>query len=142
MKTFSPKKEAIERKWYLVDLKGKTLGRASTVIANLLRGKDKPIFSPHVDCGDFVIVINAKDIHTTGNKVAKKEYHRHSGYPRGHKVTTMAEVLEKHPERVVEKSIAGMIPNNKLKKDILKKLKVFADADHKHEAQTPTPLEI
>jgi len=142
MKTFSPKKSDITRKWYLVDIKGKTLGKAATQIADILRGKNKPIFSPHVDCGDYVVVINAKEIHMSGNKVEQKKYYRHSQYPGGLKEETAAEVLEKHPERVVQRAIAGMIPHNKLKAEILAKLKVYADSEHKQEAQQPEPLKL
>ena len=142
MKTYSPKKSEIKRSWHLIDVKGKNLGRISTKIANILRGKNKTIFSPHIDCGDFVVIINAKDINLTGNKIKQKKYYRHSGYAGGLKTQTAEELLEKFPERVIEKSIAGMIPHNKLKKEVLKKLKVFPGADHKHEAQNPIPLEI
>jgi len=142
MQTFSPKKEDIQRKWFLVDAKGQTLGKLATKIANIIRGKNKTIFAPHVDCGDFVVVINAKEIHLTGNKTDKKKYYRHTRYPGGLREETAAEVLIKHPERVLERAIAGMIPTNKLKQDILSKLKVYAGAEHQHEAQKPEPLKL
>lgn len=140
MKTFSPKKEDVDRKWYLVDAKGQTLGRLATKIAVKLRGKDKPMFAPHIDCGDFVVVINAADIKVTGNKLEDKMYHRHSGYPGALKSTPLKKMMLNKPEEVVKKAIAGMIPRNKLKKDVLKKLKIFAGAEHAHEAQKPQPL--
>ncbi len=142
MQTFSPKKEDIQRKWFLVDAKGQTLGKLATKIANIIRGKNKTIFAPHVDCGDFVVVINAKEIHLTGNKTDKKKYYRHTRYPGGLREETASEVLIKHPERVLERAIAGMIPTNKLKQDILSKLKVYAGAEHQHEAQKPEPLKL
>ncbi|MBU0667600.1 50S ribosomal protein L13 [Patescibacteria group bacterium] len=142
MKTFSPKKQDIQRKWYIVDVKDRTLGKAATKIANILRGKNKPIFAPHVDCGDYVVVINAKDIHMTGSKVNKKKYYRHTRYPNGLKEETAMEVLNKHPERVLERAVAGMIPPNKLKQAILGKLKVYAGAEHQHEAQKPEPIKL
>jgi large subunit ribosomal protein L13 len=142
MKTYSPKQSDIKHEWYLVDLKGKTLGKTATKIADILRGKTKATFSPHLDCGDYVVIINAKELHLTGNKWEQKEYHTHSRYPGGLKTATAKEVREKHPERIVEHAVAGMIPHTKLKKDILKKLKVYSGTDHPHEAQNPKPLEI
>jgi len=140
MKTYSPKKADINRKWYLVDAKGQTLGRLATKVAVKLRGKDKPLFAPHVDCGDFVVVINAKDIAVTGNKMEAKMYYRHSGYPGALKKTPMKKVMETKPEMVVEKAVSGMIPHNRLKKEILEKLKVYAGEEHPHEAQKPEIL--
>lgn len=142
MKTFSPKKSEIQRKWYVVDVKGKTLGKAATRIADILRGKNKPIFAPHLDCGDFVVVVNAKEIHLSGSKQTKKEYVRHTRYPGGLKKETVQETFGKKPERVLQRAIAGMIPPNKLRKDILKKLKIYAGTEHHHEAQKPEPLNI
>jgi len=142
MKTFSPKESEIKRKWYLVDAKGKTLGKIATQIADILRGKNKPLFSPHVDCGDYVVIINAKEIHLTGKKKDQKKYYRHSRYAGGLKEETVTEVLEKHPERVVEKAITGMIPHNKLSAEILKKLKVYAGSEHMHKAQQPEQLKL
>jgi large subunit ribosomal protein L13 len=142
MKTYSPKQQDIVREWYLVDVKGKTLGKVATRLADILRGKHKTTFSPHLDCGDFVIVINAKDIHLTGNKFDKKVYQHHTRYPNGLKTVTAGKLLETKPERVIEKAVAGMIPHNKLKKDILSKLKVYSGGEHKHEAQQPKILEL
>lgn len=142
MKTFSPKHSEVERNWYVVDMKGKTVGKVATKIADILRGKNKPIYAPHVDCGDFIIAINVAEIHLTGSKWDKKTYARHSRYPGGFKETTAAEVRQKKPERILEAAVAGMIPRNKLKKDILSKLKIYAGSEHKHEAQSPKPLEL
>ncbi|HMR01310.1 MAG TPA: 50S ribosomal protein L13 [Candidatus Gracilibacteria bacterium] len=140
MKTFSPKKADLTRKWYLVDAKGQTLGKLATEVANVLRGKNKPTFAPHVDCGDFVVIINAKDVKLTGAKIMQKKYYSHSRYPGGLKEQTAAELLEKHPERVLEKAIRGMIPPNKLRAQIISKLKIYAGEEHKHEAQQPETL--
>ena len=142
MKTFSPKQADIKQAWYLVDVKGKTLGDVATKIATVLRGKHKAIYSAHIDCGDFIVVINAKEIKLTGKKAEQKEYHHHTRYANGLKTTTAGKLLETKPERVIEHAVAGMIPHNKLKKDILKKLKVYGGSEHKHEAQQPKPLEI
>lgn len=142
MKTYSPKQSEIKKEWFITDLSGKTLGKAATKIAETLRGKNKTTFSPHIDCGDFVVVINAKDIHLTGNKKLQKKYYHHTRYASGLRVKRAEEYLAQKPEVIIEKAVAGMIPNNKLKKDILKKLKVFAGSEHKHQAQSPKPLEI
>ena len=142
MKTFSPKKEDITREWFLVDVKGKTLGRTATKIANILRGKNKAIFAPHVDCGDYVVVINAAHIHLTGNKLLQKKYYSHSRYAGGLKTIRAEEVLEKIPTMILEHAVSGMIPKNKLRQDTLKKMKIFAEEEHGHEAQNPKPLEI
>lgn len=142
MKTYSPKKKEIEKKWYIVDAKGKTLGRMSTEIAKVLRGKQKPLFAPHVDCGDFVIVINAKDIKVTGDKLNSKFYYRHSGYPGALKKKPLKDLLDENPTEVVKKAVAGMIPGNKLKKEVLMKLKIYEGEEHPHEAQKPEPLTI
>lgn len=142
MKTYSPKKADIQHQWFVVDLKGKTLGHAATKIADILRGKNKPTFSPHMDCGDFVIVVNAKEVHLSGDKKAQKTYHHHTRYPGGLRSITAEKLLLKFPERVIEKAVAGMIPRNKLKQDILSKLKVYAGKNHQHEAQKPQPLEL
>lgn len=140
MKTYSPKKKDIKRKWYIADAKGQILGRLATQIAVKLRGKDKPIFAPHVDCGDFVIIINAKDIHVTGNKTESKMYYSHSGYPGGLKKKPLKKMMDETPVEVLRSAIAGMLPRNKLKKGILMKLKIYADDKHPHEAQKPQPL--
>lgn len=142
MKTYSPKQSDIKHEWVLVDVKGKTLGKVATKIADLLRGKNKPTFSAHVDCGDFVVVINAKEIALTGKKTLQKVYQHHTRYPGGLKTVTAGKLLNEKPERVIEHAVAGMIPHNKLKKDILKKLKVFGGNEHDHIAQQPKPLEL
>jgi large subunit ribosomal protein L13 len=142
MKTYSPKQQDIKHEWLLVDVKGKTLGKAATKIADLLRGKHKPTFSPHLDCGDFVIVINAKDIKLTGKKLEQKVYHHHTRYPNGLKTESAGKLLLTKPERVIENAVAGMIPHNKIKKDILKKLKVYGGSEHKQEAQQPRAFEL
>ncbi|NLL49038.1 MAG: 50S ribosomal protein L13, partial [Firmicutes bacterium] len=130
----------VERKWYVVDAEGQTLGRLATQVATILKGKHKPIYTPHVDTGDHVIVINAEKIHLTGNKLQDKKYYRHSGYPGGIKSVTAGEVLNRHPERVIEAAVWGMIPHNKLGRQMIKKLKVYAGAEHPHEAQMPETL--
>ncbi|HLG25857.1 MAG TPA: 50S ribosomal protein L13, partial [Candidatus Gracilibacteria bacterium] len=132
MKTFSPKISEMKRQWFLVDVKDKTLGKVATRLADILRGKNKPTFSPHLDCGDYVVVINAKEIGLSGSKLLQKEYHHHSRYPGGLKTFRAEELLEKNPERVLESAIAGMIPHTKIKKDILKKLKIFPGSEHEH----------
>lgn len=142
MKTYSPKKTDIERSWYIVDATGKTLGRMSTEIAKVLRGKQKPLFSPHMDCGDFVIVVNAQDVHVTGNKMEDKYYYRHSGYPGALKKKPLKDIMKEKPEEVIKKAVAGMIPRNKLKKQVLMKLKIYKGSEHPHEAQKPKPLTI
>jgi large subunit ribosomal protein L13 len=143
MKTYSPKLTDIKHEWYIVDVKGKTLGKVATKIVNLLRGKGKPTYSPHLDCGDFVVVINAADIKLTGNNMDTKEYNYHTRYPGGLKTTTPRKLIAaSKPERIIENAVAGMIPHNKLKKDILKKLKVYAGAEHEQSAQQPKPYEL
>lgn len=142
MKTYSPKQSDIKRQWHLVDAKDRPLGKLATQIANILRGKNKPTFSPHLDCGDFVIVINAKEIHLSGNKAKQKTYNHHTRYPAGFRSITADALLEKHPERVLQHAIAGMIPHTKLRQDILRKLKIFTGSEHNHQAQNPKPLEI
>ena len=142
LKTYSPKQSEIVRKWYLVDVKGKTVGRIASKIADVLRGKTKAIYSPHVDCGDFIVVINAKEIHFTGNKQTKKVYHHHTRHGNGLRSVTPNELLQKRPEDILIHAVAGMIPHNKLKKNILKKLKVYPGAEHNQKAQQPVPLEL
>jgi len=142
IKTFYAKKEEIERKWYIIDAQGKTLGRLATEAAKLLRGKGKPIFTPSVDCGDYVIVINAKDIKVTGDKLKQKKYYRHSGYVGNLKVQTLEEKLAKKPEQVISLAIKGMLPHNRLGRQIFKKLKVYAGDNHEHQAQKPEKIEI
>ncbi|MFC1655540.1 50S ribosomal protein L13 [Patescibacteria group bacterium] len=140
MKTYSPKKPEIKRNWYIVDAKDQTLGRIAVKIAVKLRGKDKPQFAPHVDCGDFVVVINAEKIHVTGNKLEDKMYYRHSGFPSGLKKQPLKDLLEKKPTEALKKAIKGMIPPNKLRKEVMEKLKIYAGGEHPHEAQQPQPL--
>lgn len=142
MSTFMAKAQDVQRKWYIVDAEGKTLGRLATEIASVLKGKHKPIYTPHVDTGDFVIVINAEKIVVTGNKASQKLYRRHSGYTGGLKEIPYAEMMVKHPERIISIAVRGMIPHNKLGSDMIKKLKVYVGSEHPHEAQQPEVLEI
>jgi large subunit ribosomal protein L13 len=131
-----------ERSWVLVDASGQTLGRLATQIADVLRGKRKPQYTPHIDTGDFVVVINAEKIRVTGNKLADKRYYRHSGYPGGIKSRTLAEQLERRPEEVIRTAVKGMLPRNRLARRQITKLKIYAGPDHPHAAQKPEPLEI
>jgi len=140
MKTYSVKAGEIERRWFVVDAEGKVLGRLATEIARVLRGKHKPIFTPHLDTGDFVIVINADKIELTGKKADQKTYFRHSGYMGGEKHIPFRRMLEKQPERVIELAVKGMLPKNALGRQMRDKLKVYAGAEHPHEAQSPAPL--
>ena len=142
MRTYMAKPEEIERQWYVVDATGQTLGRLATKIADILRGKHKPIYTPHVDTGDYVIVINAEKIELTGKKWEQKKYYRHSGYPGGIKEITYDKLLKKKPELIIEKAVRGMIPHNRLGRQIIKKLKVYAGPDHPHQAQQPKELEL
>lgn len=142
MKTFSAKPEAVKRSWYIVDAKGKTLGRMASRIAMILRGKHKPEFTPHVDTGDCVIIINAADIKVTGSKVEDKMYYRHTMYPGGIKEMTLRELMEKFPDRAVSYAIKGMLPKNPLGRAMFSKLKVYAGAEHPHAAQQPQTLEV
>ncbi|NDJ54234.1 MAG: 50S ribosomal protein L13 [Chloroflexi bacterium] len=141
-KTYVAKPGEIERKWYIVDATDKTLGRLASQIAPILRGKHKPTFTPHVDTGDYVIVVNAQKIHVTGNRLDDKIYYRHSGYQGGLYQRNLREMLAKFPERVIERAVRLMLPKNKLARHQLKKLKVYAGPEHPHEAQMPEPLEI
>src|SRR5881275_2940414 len=142
MKTYNAKPGEIARNWYVVDADGQTLGRLATRIADTLRGKGKPEFTPHVDTGDFVIVVNAEKIRVTGNKLDQKRYYRHSGYPGGLHSRTLREQLERRPEEVIRRAVRGMLPRNRLARKQLTKLKVYAGPDHPHAAQKPDPLEI
>jgi large subunit ribosomal protein L13 len=142
MKTFTPKPQDIQRDWYVVDAQDKILGRLATSIATRLRGKHKPEFAPHADNGDFVVVVNADKIRVTGNKLVDKKYYRHSGYPGGIKETALKDVLDRHPERVITMAVKGMLPRNRLGRALLKKLKVYAGAEHPHAAQNPQSLDI
>lgn len=140
MKTFMASPDTINRKWYVVDAEGKTLGRLASEIAKVLRGKHKPIFTPHMDTGDYVIVVNAEKVKVTGKKLSQKIYYRHSGYVGGLKETTLKDMLKKHPERVVEYAIKGMLPKGPLGRQMYRKLFVYAGPDHKHAAQKPEAL--
>lgn len=141
MKTYSAKPLEVERKWYLIDAEGKTLGRLASLIANILRGKHKPQYTPHVDTGDFVIVVNAEKIQVTGRKETDKKYYRHSGYPGGLKVTSFKDLMEKNPVAAIEKSVKGMLPHNTLGQEQFNKLKVYAGSEHPHEAQKPVKFD-
>jgi large subunit ribosomal protein L13 len=141
MKTYSAKPGEITREWYLVDAEGKTLGRLATQIADTLRGKQKPQYTPHVDTGDFVIVVNAEKIQVTGNKLDQKRYYRHSGYPGGLRSRTLREQLERRPTEVLRVAVKGMLPKNRLARQQITKLKIYAGPEHPHEAQNPKPLE-
>jgi len=142
MKSYVAKPLEIERKWYVVDADGKTLGRLAAEVAKILRGKHKPIFTPHVDTGDFVIVVNAEKIRVTGNKMDDKKYRWHTGYVGNLQERSFREMNQRHPERVIELAIKGMLPHNSLGSQIYTKLKVYAGSEHKHEAQKPEVLEI
>ena len=142
MSSFIQKPAEVERKWYVVDAEGKTLGRMASEVAAILRGKNKPTFTPHVDCGDYVIVINAEKVAVTGKKRQEKIYKRHTGYPGGLRELTFEQLLEKHPEEVVKHAIKGMMPTGKLGRQMYKKLKVYAGPEHKHEAQKPEVLDF
>jgi large subunit ribosomal protein L13 len=136
------KPEDIERNWYVVDASGQTLGRLASEIARIVRGKHKPMYSPSVDAGDYVIVINADKIYVTGRKLDQKMYYRHSGYPGGLKEVSLRRMLEEHPTRVIEHAVRGMLPKNRLGRKMIRKLKVYAGSDHPHQAQQPVPLEL
>ncbi|MDC0186518.1 50S ribosomal protein L13 [Gammaproteobacteria bacterium] len=142
MKTFSAKNEEVVRGWFLVDANNKTLGRLSTEIASRLRGKHKPIFTPHVDTGDYIVVINASKIRVTGNKMKDKMYYKHTGYIGNLKSANLSTMLEKSPEKVLMKSVRGMLPKNKLGNVMIKKLRIFSGSEHTHDAQQPELLEI
>lgn len=142
MRTFTAKSEEIERDWYVVDAEGQTLGRLASAIASILRGKHKPFYTPHLDCGDYVVVVNAEKVHVTGRKLDQKYYHRHSGYPGGLSSISLRDQLAKHPERVLQAAVKGMLPKNKLGRRMYKKLKVYAGDSHPHQAQQPKPMEM
>ena len=141
MKTYTATPATRERTWLVVDAEGQTLGRLATQIATVLRGKNKPEYTPHIDTGDFVIVVNAEKIVVTGDKLSQKKYRRHSGYPGGLRERTLAEMLARRPEEVIRKAVKGMLPRNKLARAQLRKLKVYAGPDHPHAAQTPAAME-
>ena len=142
MKTLVPNSNDIARDWFLVDVENKVLGRVATQIANVLRGKNKPLFSPSVDTGDFVIVVNAEKVALTGNKLSDKIYYSHSGYPGGIKSITAGKLLEKKAEDIIRKAVKGMLPRNKLASHMLKKLKIYTGSTHPHEAQQPKSLQL
>jgi len=142
VRTISAREQDIQRDWYVVDAQGQTLGRLATRVATILRGKHKPIFTPHVDCGDYVVIINAEKIHTTGQKMTQKKYYRHSGYPGGLREIALKDQLQKFPNRVLESAVRGMLPKNRLGRKMFRKLKVYAGPNHPHEAQQPKPLEF
>jgi len=142
VRTFTQKQAEIERDWYVVDAEGETLGRLASRIAPILKGKHKPVYTPHLDCGDFVIVVNAEKVRVTGRKLDQKFYHHHSGYPGGLRSISLRDQLNKYPERVLEAAIRGMLPKNKLGRRMIKKLKVYSGDTHPHEAQQPKPLEL
>ena len=142
MKTYTPKAPEIQRNWLLVDAQDQVLGRLASQIAQLLRGKHKPMFTPHLDTGDFVVVVNAEKVRLTGNKAEDKEYFRHSGYMGGERFIPFRTMIEKHPERVIELAVKGMLPKNNLGRLMRRKLKVYAGPEHPHAAQQPQPIEI
>jgi len=142
MKTFSAKAEEVKRDWFLVDASGKTLGRLCTELAHRLRGKHKPVFTPHADTGDYIVVVNAEKISVTGNKLNDKMYHRFTGYVGNLKTTNLKDLLATHPERVIEIGVKGMLPKNPLGRAMFRKLKVYKGAEHPHSAQQPQVLEV
>ncbi|MDY7026534.1 MAG: 50S ribosomal protein L13 [Pseudomonadota bacterium] len=142
MKTFSAKPENVKRDWYIVDAEDKTLGRLSTQIATYLRGKHKPEYTPHVDTGDYIVVINAEKIRVTGNKFEDKKYWRHSGFPGGIKETNFAKLQDHKPELIIELAVKGMMPKGPLGRAMMKKLKIYAGTEHPHEAQSPQAIEL
>lgn len=141
-KTYTPKGKEIEHRWFVVDATDKILGRLASEVAQVLRGKRKPTYTPHADVGDHVIIINAEKIRVTGHKAEQKMYYRHSGYPGGIHSTTYEAMMEKHPERILQKAVWGMLPHNKLGRQVFKKLRVYAGSEHRHIAQKPVSLEL
>ena len=142
MKTYNAKPGEISRDWYLVDADGQTLGRLATEIADVLRGKRKPQYTPHVDTGDFIVVVNAEKVRVTGNKLDQKRYYRHSGYPGGLRSRTLREQLDRRPEEVLRTAVKGMLPKNRLARQQINKLKIYDGPEHPHEAQKPEPREV
>lgn len=140
--TYSAKKQDSQREWFIVDAEGQTLGKLAVKVANVLRGKHKPTFTPHVDAGDFVVVINAEKIQVSGKKRDQKLYRHHTGYPGGLKTRTFRQMQSKHPERIIMKAVKGMLPHTRLGRQQLKKLKVYAGAQHPHQAQQPTSMSV
>ena len=142
MRTHTPKAEDIQREWFVIDASGQTLGRLASQISSVLRGKHKPTYAPHVDCGDFVVVVNAHKVRVTGRKLDQKFYYRHSGYPSGLTAVSLRDQLDRHPDRVIRLAVRGMLPKNRLGRQMIKKLKIYAAPDHPHEAQQPKPLQL
>ena len=142
MRTYSPSASEIEREWYVVDAEGQILGRLASRVAQVLRGKHKPIFTPHLDCGDYVIIVNADKIELSGNKAEKKFWHRHSGFPGGIKSVPFMRLIEETPDEAVERAVRGMLPKNKLGRQMARKLRVYTGPEHPHEAQQPKPLPL
>ena len=142
MNSYMQKKETVERKWYVIDAEGKNLGRVATLAATYLRGKNKPTYTPNIDCGDYIIIINANKVNLTGNKLNNKIYYNHSGYVGGLRERTAKEMRENYPEEMIERAVKGMLPHNRLGRQMAKKLFVYADGSHKHEAQKPEMLEV
>lgn len=140
--TISAREQDIQRDWYVIDAQGQTLGRLATRVATVLRGKHKALYTPHVDCGDFVIIVNAEKVHATGQKMTQKKYYRHSGYPGGLTEVSLRDQLQRFPERVLESAVRGMLPKNRLGRQMFKKLKVYAGPEHPHQAQQPKSLEL
>jgi len=141
VRTISAREQDVQRDWYVIDAQGQTLGRLASRVATLLRGKHKPLYTPHVDCGDYVIVVNAEKVHVTGQKMTQKKYYRHSGYPGGLKEVSLRDQLQKFPDRVIEKAVQGMLPKNRLGRRMFKKLKIYAGPNHPHQAQQPKSLD-
>lgn len=142
MRTYTPKPADVQRQWYVIDATDVVLGRLASQVAQLLRGKHKPIYAPHLDTGDFVVIVNADKVALSGNKLEQKKAYRHSGYPGGLRAVAYADLLAKHPERAVEKAIRGMLPKNSLGRQMFRKVKVYSGPEHPHQAQKPVPFEI
>lgn len=142
MKSYMQKKETVERKWYVIDAEGKPLGRVASKAAHMLRGKHKPTFTPHIDCGDYIIIVNAEKVLLTGNKLNDKKYYNHSMYAGGLRERTAKEMIERYPEEMIERAVKGMLPKGRLGRQMYKKLFVYVGPEHKHEAQKPTVIEL
>lgn len=142
MKSYMQKKETVERKWYVIDAEGKPLGRVASKAAHMLRGKHKPTFTPHIDCGDYIIIVNSEKVLLTGNKLNDKKYYNHSMYAGGLRERTAKEMIERYPEEMIERAVKGMLPKGRLGRQMYKKLFVYAGPEHKHEAQKPTVIEL
>ncbi|MCI5807756.1 MAG: 50S ribosomal protein L13 [Candidatus Faecenecus gallistercoris] len=142
MKSYMQKKETVERKWYVIDAEGKPLGRVASKAAHMLRGKHKPTFTPHIDCGDYIIIVNAEKVLLTGNKLNDKKYYNHSMYAGGLRERTAKKMIERYPEEMIERAVKGMLPKGRLGRQMYKKLFVYAGPEHKHEAQKPTVIEL